>query len=224
MGASMLYQVMEPLPDARSALLFARQLLARFGTGAPDMPSLTFNDIATQGQFQYARQYFTCGTFLCSKQDLQDSRVQELWQTLYHLGFRDTFVPGWVETELQPELHSLWPLPQGVRFQLMTGRTPSTFPIRDCDECTETEIDSAVAACGPLSINISWFSALRGLPNSNLCGIELCLNSTWTEQCSEPDPGRHNVYISIGTRNSDDAARNWLQSTGLRFGQPQMGW
>jgi hypothetical protein len=223
MGASMLYEVLEPLPDARSALLFARQLLARFGAGAPDLPALCFNDIATQEQFHYARQYFTCGTFLCSKQDLQDSRVQELWETLDRLGFRDTSL-GWVETELQPELASLWPLPQGVQFQLMKGKTPSTFPIRDSDECTETKIDGAVAACGPLSIDISWFSVLRGLPNSNLCGVQLCLNSTWTEQCSEPDPGRHTVYLSIGTRNSDADARDWLQGTGLRFGKSQLGW
>ncbi|MFD3499382.1 hypothetical protein [Streptomyces sp. NPDC058678] len=223
MGASMLYQVLEPLPDARTALLFARELLARFGTGTPDMPSLSFNDIATREQFHYARQYFTCGTFLSSKRDLQDSRVQELWQTLYGLGLRDTST-GWVETELQPELASLWPLPQGVRFQLMKGEAPSTFPIRDCDECTEAEIDRAVAACGPLSIDIDWFWALRGLPSSNLCGVQLCLNSTWTEQYSEPDPGRHAVYLSIGTRNSDEDVRDWLQGTGLRLGKSQLGW
>ncbi|MFG2858459.1 hypothetical protein ACGFZ9_49360 [Streptomyces mirabilis] len=122
-----------------------------------------------------------------------------------------------------PELASLWPLPQGVQFQLMQGKTPSTFPLRDCDECTETEIDGAVAACGPLSIDISWFSALRGLPNPNLCGVQLCLNSTWTEQCSEADPGRHSVSLSIGTRNSDVDARDWLQGTGLRFGETQLG-
>ncbi|QHA08980.1 hypothetical protein GQF42_42225 [Streptomyces broussonetiae] len=223
MGASMLYQVLEPLPDARNALLFARQLLARFGVGTPDMPSLSFNDIATEEQFHHARQYFTCGTFLCSQRDLQDSHVQELWQTLDRMGFRDTS-PGWVETELQPELSSLWPLPQKVQFQLMKGKTPSTFPIRDQDECTETEIDDAVAACGPLSIDIDWFSALRGLPSSNLCGVQLCLNSRWTEQCSEPAPGRHNVYLSIGTRNSDEVARDWLRGTGLRFGESQLGW
>ncbi|QIZ00690.1 hypothetical protein HEP87_51875 [Streptomyces sp. S1D4-11] len=223
MGASMLYQVLEPLPDARSALRFARQLLTQLGAGTPDLPSLSFNDIATQEQFQYARQYFTCGTFLCSRRDLQDSRVQELWQTLHHLGFRDTS-SGWVETELQPELASLWPLPQGVQFQLMKGKTPSTFPIRDSDECTEGEIDGAVAVCGPLSIDIAWFSALRDLPNSNLGGVQLCLNSTWIEQCSEPDPGRHTVYLSIGTRNSDASARDWLKGTGLRFGEPQLGW
>ncbi|MER5826412.1 hypothetical protein ABT086_30140 [Streptomyces mirabilis] len=107
-----------------------------------------------------------------------------------------------------PELASLWPLPQGVQLQLMQGKTPSTFPLRDCDECTETEIDGTVAACGPLSIDISWFSSLRGLPNPNLCGVQLCLNSTWTEQCSEADPGRHSVSLSIGTRNSDADARD----------------
>ena len=223
MGASMLYQVLEPLPDARSALLFARRLLARYGAGTPDMPSLAFNDIATQEQFQYARRYFTCGTFLCSKRDLLDSRVQELWQILDRLGFRETS-PGWVETELQPELASLWPLPQGVQFQLMEGKKPSTFPLRDCDECTETEIDEAVTACGPLSIDISWFSALGGLPSANLCGVQLCLNSTWTEQCSEPDPGRHSVYLSIGTRSSEEDVQEWLHGTGLRLGKGLLGW
>ncbi|GAA2300979.1 hypothetical protein GCM10010234_49790 [Streptomyces hawaiiensis] len=224
MGASWLYEVLEPVPDAWSGLQLARRLLGRFGDGTPDLPSLSFDDIATREQFRYARRYFTCGTFLCSKRDLRDSRVQDFWQTLYRLGFRDTLSPGWVETELQPELASLWPLPPGVQFQLMNGKTPSSFPIRDCDECTETEIDDAVAACGPLSLDISWISALRGLPSNNLCGVQLCLNSIWTQQCSEPDPGRHRVYVSIGTRNSDDAAREWLHGTGLRFGEPHMGW
>lgn len=91
-------------------------------------------------------------------------------------------------------------------------------------QCTETEIDGAVAVCGPLSIGISWFLALRDLPNSNLSGVQLCLNSTWTEQCSEPDPGRHTVYLSIGARNSDADAWDWLQGTGLRFGESQLGW
>ncbi|WP_129311452.1 hypothetical protein [Streptomyces sp. L2] len=223
MGASMLYQVLEPLPDRRTALRFARHLLARFGAGAPDLPSLAFEDIATREQFHHARRYFTCGAFSCSTRDLQDSRVQELWRTLGRLGLQDRS-DGWVETELEPGLGSLWPLPEGVSFQLLRGRRPATFPVRDPDECTETEIDDTVAACGPLSIGIGWLSPLRGLPSATLCGVQLCLNSRWTVQCGEPDPGRHAVYLSIGTRTRDEAAQEWLRATGLRLGKAQSGW
>ncbi|MEU6281351.1 hypothetical protein [Streptomyces sp. NPDC047028] len=223
MGASMLYQVLEPLPDGETALRFARQLLARFGAGAPELPSLAFEDIATREQFQHARRYFTGGAFSRSTGDRREPRVEELWETLDRLGFRDRS-EGWVGTELQSELAPLWPLPPEVSFQLTNGRTPHTFPVRDPDECTEKEIDDAVAACGPLSIDIGWLSALRGLPSAKLCGVQLCLNSRWTVQCSEPDPGRHAVYLSIGTRNPDEAAQDWLRATGLRLGKAQLGW
>src|SRR5215470_10843003 len=106
MGASMLYEVHEPLPDARSALLFARDLPARFGTGEPDPPALAFGDIATREQFLHARRYFTGGAFSCSQSSLGDPRVRELWGTLDSLGLRDS-CGGWVETELQHGLASL---------------------------------------------------------------------------------------------------------------------
>ena len=224
MGASMLYEVLTPLPDARSALACARQLLAQFGTGTSGRPSLEFNDVVTEEQFRYARRYFTRGVFLSSERYLQDPGVRKLWQTLERWGFEDLDEGCWVETELQAELAALWPLPEGVQFMLQKGTTPSTFPGRTADDWTESDIDAAVAATGPLTIGISWVARLRGLPAAKLCGIQLCLNGVWTEQCSEPAPGTHTVYLSIGTRNPDDIADEWLRATGLHIGRAKQGW
>ncbi|WP_251096272.1 hypothetical protein [Streptomyces sp. Caat 7-52] len=223
MGGSMLYQVLEPLPDRASALLTARTLLDRFGEGDPDDVSLDFLQIATREQFEHARQYFAHGAFNCSEKDLRSPGIAQTWRTLRSLGFLES-EPGWVDTRLEPELAALWPLPHRANFMLTRGSIPSTFPVRDSDWYTEEEIDDAVEACGPLSLDVSWSSALRGLPAAKLCGVQLCLNSSWTGTGPEPDPGVHTVYLSIGTRNPEEVALDWLGRTGLRFGQGLWGW
>jgi len=223
-GASTLYQVGDALPDAGGALAFARQLMDRFGSGAAEGADFALNDIATVEQFHYARRYFGHGTFMGSERYLHDPGYREFWQTLARWGFEEKYEGLWVETDLQPQLAALWPLPEGVEFQLTTGSTPSTFPFSATYDWSETDIDIAVAAAGPLSVDIAWFSPLRGLPAPKLCGVQLCLNGVWTVQCSEPAPGVHSVYLSIGTRNSEEIAERWLHGTGLDVGEGLAGW
>jgi hypothetical protein len=45
-----------------------------------------------------------------------------------------------------------------------------------------------VGVLGPLTMDIVWECPLYGLPDPKLCGIQLCLNSVWKEQHSEPAP------------------------------------
>ncbi|MFC8362601.1 hypothetical protein ACFUIY_22370 [Streptomyces griseorubiginosus] len=45
----------------------------------------------------------------------------------------------------------------------------------------------------------------------------------WTSQCTEPAPGTHAVYLSVGTRNLD-VQDEWLRRTGLDLGPAQAGW
>ncbi|MER5408527.1 hypothetical protein [Streptomyces sp. NPDC002769] len=80
-----------------------------------------------------------------------------------------------------------------------------------------------VAAAGPLELDVHWYAALRRLPASKLCGVQPCVNSAWTKQCSEPAPGNHAVHLSIGTRNRD-VQDDWLRATGLSLGPAQTGW
>ncbi|MHA6757765.1 hypothetical protein [Streptacidiphilus sp. PAMC 29251] len=224
MGASTLYQVGDALPDVSSALAFARQLLTRFGTGTAARADFSLNDIATVEQFQYARRYFNHGTFMGDERYLHDPRYREFWRTLARWGFEEKYEGLWVETELQPQLAALWPLPEGVQFQLQEGRTPDTFPFSAAHTWIEPEIDIAVAAAGPLTVDIAWDSPLRGLPAPKLCGVQLCLNGVWTVQCSASAPGVHTVYLSIGTRNSEEIAERWLHDTGLDVGEDLAGW
>ncbi|QMU70494.1 hypothetical protein [Streptacidiphilus sp. P02-A3a] len=223
MGASTLYQVGNALPNASSALACARQLLTRFGTGAA-RAEFAFNDIATSEQFHYARRYFSHGTFMGDERYLNAPGYREFWQTLARWGFEEKYEGLWVETDLQPQLAALWPLPEGVQFQLLSGSTPRTFPLRSGDDLTAPEMDIAVAAVGPLTVDINWYSSLLGLPAPKLCGVQLCLNGVWTVQCSEPAPGAHAVYLSIGTQNSEEIAERWLHETGLDVGEGLAGW
>ncbi|MGW3446516.1 hypothetical protein [Streptomyces sp. NPDC001076] len=57
-----------------------------------------------------------------------------------------------------------------------------------------------VGDAGPLSFDVGWYAALRGLPSGKLRGVQLCRNSVWTSQSAEPAQGTHGVHLSIGTR------------------------
>ncbi|MEV1062785.1 hypothetical protein [Streptomyces sp. NPDC050263] len=85
---------------------------------------------------------------------------------------------------------------------------------QDDESSTEAELDLMVQAVGPLGFDVSWEGALRGLPSSKLCGVQLCVNSVWTSQCTEPAPGTHVVYLSIGTRNRDSGRYDRRRVTG----------
>jgi hypothetical protein len=98
--------------------------------------------------------------------------------------------PYRVEVELRPEFGEVWPLIEewGLELELPSWSTPP-FMVRDPDEnSTEAELDAMVPAVGPLGFDVSWEGALRGLPSSKLCGVQLRLNSVWTSQSTEPAP------------------------------------
>ncbi|MGW0578702.1 hypothetical protein ACWD25_22665 [Streptomyces sp. NPDC002920] len=222
---SLLYEVLEPLPDAMSALRRARELLGVFAEWVDD-PIPEFGPVMTVDQFRHARRHFTWGAFTCRDgSPLPTDGLVEFWRVI---GRTDALRVGdayQVEVELRAEIAEVWPLIEegGLQLDLPVWSGPP-FRERDRDDsCTEAELDIMVQAVGPLGFDASWYGALRGLPSSKLCGVQLCLNSVWTDQCTEPAPGTHAVYLSIGTRNRD-VQEEWLRRTGLSLGPAVVGW
>jgi hypothetical protein len=62
---SLLYEVLEPLTDAMSALRRARELLDGFAEWADDPFSPEMGPVVTVEQFHHARHCFTRGAFVC---------------------------------------------------------------------------------------------------------------------------------------------------------------
>ncbi|RAG81319.1 hypothetical protein DN069_33555 [Streptacidiphilus pinicola] len=222
---SLLYEVLEPLPDAESALRRARGLLSEFAawTGEPEAPEL--GPVVTAEQFGHARQFFGRGEFRTrTGHRFPETGLEDFWSQLARLGVPRGDDPFGVEMELAPELESLWPLPPEVWLEVGWRWKDRPPPFKfDTENCSEADVDVVVAAIGPLALDVQWHAALRGLPASKLCGVQLCLNSVWTMQCAEPSQGTHGVYLSIGTKNRD-VQEEWLAATGLTLGEPLVGW
>lgn len=225
MGMSLLYQVQEPLPTAGDALRRARELLTRFadwtGEPAPEMGS-----VVTVEQFRHALRYFDLGVFRPSAGGpFPQDEPADFWRVVRGTGALRDGDPYYVEVALRAEFAEVWPLIEKAGLQLdLYGWADPVFAVRPDDEdCTEAELDRMVEAVGPLGFDVAWDAQLRGLPSGKLCGVQLCLNSVWTSQCTEPAPGTHAVYLSIGTRNRD-VQDEWLRATGLSLGEPLLGW
>ncbi|SEE57431.1 hypothetical protein SAMN05216533_2785 [Streptomyces sp. Ag109_O5-10] len=126
---------------------------------------------------------------------------------------------------LRPDLAELWPLPAGLTLTLDSTR-PFGDPYSEPDEnCTEEELEQMVSALGPPTLNVRWDCGWRGLPEFKDCGVELCLNSVWTQQIAESLPGEFGVWISLGNRiASTTVGENWRRDCGLSLGEPQQGW
>ncbi|MFE9448898.1 hypothetical protein [Streptomyces sp. NPDC006739] len=223
---SMLYQVLEPLPDAVGALGRARELLGEFAEWADEPYSPEIGPVVTVEQFHYARRYFGEAVFACRDgRRFPPERLVEFRSVIDRTGGLRGGDDYGVEVELRPEFAELWPLVEKWELELnLPGWSVPPFRVRPDDEsCTEAELDLMVEAVGPLGFDVAWDGALRGLPSSKLCGVQLCLNSVWDVQCTEPAPGTHAVYLSIGTRNRD-VAEEWLSRTGLSLGPALVGW
>ncbi|MGW1257695.1 hypothetical protein ACWD5Q_21510 [Streptomyces sp. NPDC002513] len=223
---SLLYEVLEPLPDAMSALRRARELLGVFAEWVDDPFSPEVGPVVTAEQFHHARQHFTRGAF--TRRDdspIPPDGLVEFWRVVTRTDALHGGDPYRVEVELRPEFAEVWPLIEEWGLQLeLHGWTSPPFMVREHDESsTEAELDLMVQAVGPLGFDVSREGALRGLSSSKLCGVQLCLNSVWTSQCTEPAPGTHAVYLSIGTRNRD-VQEEWLKKTGLSLGPALLGW
>jgi hypothetical protein len=220
---SLLYEVLEPLPDADSALRRARELLRDFAAGVDDPETPEIGAVVTAEQFAHACNFFRQGAFWTrTGHRFPETGLEDFWARLEQLGVARGEDPWEVPVELRPELQRLWPLPSEVWLELWREDRPP-FGFISLDTCAEAAIDAMVADVGPLALDVHWYASLRGLPSSKLCGVQLCLNSVWTTQCAEPSQGTHGVYLSIGTKNRD-VQDEWLAATGLSLGEPLVGW
>ncbi|MFJ9895372.1 hypothetical protein ACIQPR_18870 [Streptomyces sp. NPDC091280] len=133
-----------------------------------------------------------------------ETGLEGFWRRLHALDVPRGESRYEVDVELAPNLEALWLLPSPEICLEPWRDAWSPLIFRSLEEtCREADIDALVADVGPLSFDVGSDAALRGLPSSKLCGVQLCLNSVWTSQIAEPAQGTHGVYLSIGTRNRD---------------------
>lgn len=228
MSASFLYRLMEPLPDAETAVARARALLRSHGAPGYGKPWVDHVMVTTAEQLAHVVATFPRTHLIVGWG--RDSSVRaallagldgrDIGYRIVEDGYRLL-----LEVELRSELLELWPLPDDVWLSL--GLVPplghDNAEEEDCS--TEAEVDAMVAVLGPLMVEVQWQLPLQGLPDGKLCGVQLCLNSEWTSQCAEYEPGAFNVYLSIGTRRENRAVMDeWLRDSGLALGGPQPGW
>lgn len=220
---SMLYEVLEPLPDAESALRRARELLDEFAEWVDDPEAPEAGSIVTAEQYAHASGRFREGWIQThAGRRFPETGLEDFWTRLHALGVPRGEDPFQVPVELTPELAALWPLPAELCLQPLPDVWPPLV-LSDLDTCREADVDALVADVGPLSFDVHWHAALRGLPAGKLCGVQLCLNSVWTSQSAEPAQGTHGVYLSIGTKNRH-VEEEWLAGTGLTLGEALLGW
>lgn len=220
MSHSRLYQLLEPMPDAASALARGRDLLRTHGSREPDDPCADLKPVTTAEQLAHSLAYFTKARLLGypAPEDAAALRAGLVRLDIPHQE-EDGDEGLLIDVELRPQVLELWPLPSPLTL-LLWPADPFWF-----EESTEAELDAKVAALGPLAMDISWDCPLRGLPDPKLCGVQVCLNSAWREQCSDSEPGSFGVYLSIGSRARNRAVEDdWIRDSGLRLGEPHAGW
>ncbi|MFF3561413.1 hypothetical protein ACFYXS_15370 [Streptomyces sp. NPDC002574] len=228
MSASFLYRLMEPLPDAETAVARARALLRSHGAPGYGKPWVDHVMVTTAGQLAHVVATFPRAHLIVGwvrDPSAEAALLAELDGR--HIGYR-IVEDGYrllLELELRPELMELWPFPDDVWLSLGWVPPFGHENVEDEDCSTEAEVDAMAAVLGPLMVEVQWEYPLRGLPDGNLCGVQLCLNSEWTSQHAEYKPGAFNVYLSIGTRRKNRAVTDeWLRDSGLALGDPQPGW
>ncbi|MFJ9567936.1 hypothetical protein ACIRQQ_48985 [Streptomyces fuscichromogenes] len=215
----------ESLPDAVSALTRAREIMRDLADWTAD-PWPQVDDITTTEQYAYALRTFDTARFAADREPHVVPFMDELWRRGV-VTFDAQQTKSWFSGELRlgPDLANLWPLPESMDLSL--ARTPpfggpDTEPE---DNFTEEELDRMVSVLGPLSMDVRWDCAWRGLPESKDCGVLLCLNSFWLQQHVEPSPGEFGVWISLGPRVAwTPEGQTWVGASGLPLGEPQTGW
>lgn len=220
MSHSRLYRLLEPVPDAASALARGREVLRTYGYREPDDPCADLQPVTTAEQLRHALGYFTKARIMGDPVP-EDAEALRADLVRLDIPFLEPEPDGHflIDVELRPQLLELWPLLSPLRLHLGLD-DPFWY-----DESTEEQVDAKVAALGPLAMDISWECPLEGLPDPKLCGVQVCLNSVWVEQSSEPRPGSFGVYLSIGFRARNWAVEeDWIRDSGLRLGEPQAGW
>jgi len=224
--SSTLLRVLEPFPDASSALARAREIMRELADWASG-PTPRMEPVATAEQYAYALSGFETGRIYGNRAApgvgpcLDDVRSRTV--VTFENDKPDSWFAGYVR--LRPELGDLWPLPERLALTL-----DSTPPFGDPHSepgpaCTDEELDEMVSLLGPLSLGASWDCGWRGLSDSKDCGVQLCLNSVWTRQIAVPSPGEFGIWLSFGNRVAWTAeAENWRRDCGLSLGGPQQGW
>lgn len=223
--SSTLYRVRESFPDAPGALTRARAIMRDLAEWtAPPWPRV--NDITTAEQFAYALGTFATARFGADREPHGVPFLNELRRrgvvTLDAEQLK-SYISG--DVRLRPDLVDLWPLPEGVSLVLATTPPFGAPGSEPEDDATEDELDRMVSVLGPLSLDVRWDCAWRGLPEFKDCGVLLCLNSVWVSQHVEPSPGEFGVWVSLGPRVAwTPEGQTWVGDSGLPLGEPQTGW
>jgi hypothetical protein len=222
--SSTLYRVLEPFPDAPSALARARAITHDLADWVA-LPWPRVNDITTVEQYAYALNTFDTAR-------VGGEREPHVVPFLDELRRRGAVTPDVKQPKdyftgdlrLSPDLADLWPLPDGVTLVLATSPPFGAPGGEPEDKCTEEELEQMVSVLGPLSLDVRWDCVWSGLPEFKGCGVLLCLNSVWVPQHIEPSPGEFGVWISLGPRVAwTSEGQTWLRDCGLRLGEPQQG-
>lgn len=189
------------------------------------MPEL--GPVVTVDEYQHARTCCTRGEWRTdSGRRFPDVGMGDFWAGLHRLGVERRDDPYRVGVDLTPELATLWPLPAEMQLELeQVDALPFGPPSLDdrTEVEVEVEVDEMVAAAGRWGSTSAGTRPCADCFYLKLCGDQLCVNSAWTVQCSEPAPGNHAVHLSIGTGNRD-VQDDWLRATGLSLGPAQTGW
>jgi hypothetical protein len=222
--ASTLYPVLEPFPDAASALARARAImrdLADWSTA----PWPQLEPISTVEQYAYALRSFDTARMVADRDPVVFPFLDELVRR-DAVAFDAEQPKAWLTANLRlsPDLSDLWPLPEGVMLSLDTT-PPFGTPQREAeDDATEQELDRMVSVLGPLSLDVSWNCGWRRLAESKDCGVQLCLNTVWAEETSELSLGEFGVWIRLGARVAwTPEGEAWRRDSGLLLGEPQQG-
>ncbi|MGQ4362622.1 hypothetical protein [Streptomyces sp. SAS_272] len=220
----MLYRVRESFSDAPSALARARAILRDLADLTSD-PWPQLKPVATAEQYAHALRSFGVARI---HGDLGPGVVPFLDE----LRRRDAVTfdaeqpKSWFKADLRlgPDLADLWPLPEGVILALDSFPPFGGPGVEPEDDCTEEELDQMVSVLGPLSLNVGWTCNWRGMSYVKDCGLQLCLNSVWTEQTTEVSPGEFGCWIRLGTRVAwTPEGEAWRRDSGLLLGGEQQG-
>ncbi|MFC3576783.1 hypothetical protein ACFOZ0_26570 [Streptomyces yaanensis] len=226
MSNSELFRLLEPLPDAETALARARALLHSHGHPEHSDPWVKQVMVTTAEQLDHVVTALPRAHLIVGGDDPSVRAVLKADLDKQGIGYR-VVEDGHrllLEVDMRPELCRLWPFPHDVRLSLGLVPPFGHEDMEDEDDSTEAEVDAMVAVLGPLVLDVQWESSLRGFPDAKLCGVQLCLNAEWTTY-AEPRLGAFNVYLSIGTRSANRAVMDqWLRNSGLPLGDPLPGW
>jgi hypothetical protein len=223
--SSALYRVREPFSDAPSALARARAIMRDLADWS-GLPWARLEPVTTREQYEHAVRTFSTGR-VGGERDLPglDAYLGELAArdvALDRLEPHPVFV---ADLQLRPDLADLWPLPDGLSFFLNATPPFGTPDSEPEDDSTEEDLSRMAGLLGPLTLDVRWDCAWRGLSESKDCGVLLCMNSVWVSQHVEPSPDEFGVWISLGPRvAATSEAEEWLRDCGLPLDEPQEGW